>query len=171
MPKLHIAAAAAVVCSMLMFPARAPADELQDALESALSSGDTAKVLSIMKDHKEPAEQAEFSQWLKQKVDSGQAPDQFASLMILTSLRERNFDDALMYLSYYRALLLIDGLACSDSSSPGSIFEGTIFLFGRLVNDPRFTMDQKRDSVDRAMKLEEATLRCEKRIPRFAEPA
>jgi hypothetical protein len=164
MSKLH-AMVVAAVCATTLFSTPAPADDLRGALDLALSSRDTAKILSIMKDHKEPSDQPEIIRWLKDKVDTGQAPDQFASFLIVTSLREKNFDNALFYLSYYRTLIVVDGATCSDPSSPGSLLEGTIFLFGRLMKDQTFTVDQKNKAVDRAMKLEEATSAVRRRDP------
>jgi hypothetical protein len=165
MSKLHAAIVAAAICATVLFPSAAVADDLRDALDLALSSRDTPKILSIMKDHKAPSDQAELVRWLKDKVDSGQAPDQFASFLILTSFSEKNFDDVLFYLGYYRTLIVVDGATCADPSSPGSLLESTIFIFGRLLKDQKFTLDQKQGAVDRAIKLEQATSPTRRRDP------
>jgi hypothetical protein len=77
--------------------------------------------------------------------------------MVFQSFRERNLDDALMYLSYERAILLVDGSACSDATSAGHIVEGTIFLFAKLVASSGATEEQKRSAIDRALAMEDAT--------------
>jgi len=135
----------------------AAANELRNALDASLASGDPQQLVAIMRDHQNPADQVQIVRWLKDKVDTGQAPDKFAQVMVLQSLSEKNIPDAAMYLSYYRALVWIDSSICPDPSSGASLLEGTIFLFGRLSHAPSLTEDQKRSAVDRALKLEETT--------------
>lgn len=168
MPRSRVAAAA-IIGAMIAFPTPSSADELRDALDSALSSGDTNKIILLSRDHKGPAEQAEIGQWLKEKVDTGQAPDTFAQAMVFQALHNKDLPAALTYLTYYRALLLFDGAICTDPSSAGSLLEATIFLFGRLVNNPSLTVDQKRNAVDRALKMEQATASVRKKDPSLCE--
>jgi hypothetical protein len=107
------------------------ADTLRSSLDFSLVAGDMQGVIAIIRDHKDPADQAQIADWLKEKVDTGQAPDRLAMSMVLLSLT----DDAPMHLSYYRALIFIDSAICTDALSGGSLLEATIFLFGRLTTD------------------------------------
>jgi hypothetical protein len=146
---------AAILFALMASPAAA--DELRDALEAALASGDSQALAALMRDHTDPADQAEMARWFKDKVDTGQAPDRYAQAVVSGYVRAKNLSDALIYLNYYRALLAVDSATCPDPSSGGSLLEATIFLYGRLNDVPGLTADQKRSAVDRALKLEETT--------------
>lgn len=141
------------------------ANELRDSLDSSLMSGDMQQVVSVMRGHKDPADQAEIADWLKEKVDTGQAPDQFAMSMIVISLKNGKIDDALMYLSYYRSLIIIDSSICGNSSSGGSLLEATIFLFSKIGSDKSITLEQRRNAVGRAIAMEAATSSVRKKDP------
>ncbi len=118
-----------------------------------------------MVEHKDPADRAEIVQWLQEKVDTGKAPDSYAMEMAVASLRNDDRIKALTYLNYYRAIILVDGATCSDPTSVGSLLEGSIFLFGKLTADERITVDERRNSVDHALRLGGETSLLRKRDP------
>lgn len=159
--------AAVTVVVPLMSPAAA--DPLLDLLEASLNAGKIPELAAIVRDHAKVTDLPEIIDWLRRKVDSGQAPDNFARLMVAFALRNGDKDQALMYLSYYRALIIVDGSSCPDPSSPGSLLEQTIFLPGKLDSDKSISVERKRDAIDRALVLEQATSSTRKRDPSLCE--
>ncbi len=145
-----------------MPPSAAVADELRSALDASLAAEDLPQLVSIIRNHKDPGDQAEITDWLKEKVDTGQTPDSFVTVMTQLSLARKNVDDALLYFSYYNALISIDSGECSDPTSGGSLLEASMFL-GAWTQSPNITLEQKQAAVDHAIKLEAATSSARKR--------
>jgi len=135
------------------------AGQFQNSLETTLLFGDPIGLTKSIMSEKDPATQQSMIKWLADKIANGKALDRFAPAMIALSLQNHNFEDAWMYLSYYRALIIIDTATCSDPSAGGSQMEGTIFVFGRLQNTIRknLTDEQRGKALDRALKLEVST--------------
>ena len=130
------------------------ADELRNSLDASLSEGDNAKLMGIMNAQTDPASQLEIRDWIKEKVDSGEGPASFALTTAVADAKAKKIDDALEYLNYYRAILLVDSSICPDPSSGGAQIEATLFVFARFFNELGGTDDQKRAAISRAMKLE-----------------
>jgi len=148
-----------IVGALLASPASA--DPLHDLLAANLVPGKAEQFISIMRDH--PEDQEEITRWLKQRVDSGQAPDEFVQLLVPILARNKKINDALIYLNYFRSLIIIDGVICKDDEHQGTVLKATIFVYGRLIDDKIVTVEQKRDAAERAIKLENATSAIRKR--------
>jgi hypothetical protein len=156
-PSLTYFTGVALSAALLCAPARA--DALHDALAVSMASGDTQTFVAVVKAHDDPESLAAIFAWLKSAADSGQAPDSFVNFLVPFALRANDIPDALLYLSYYRALISLDSAICPDKSSGGSLLEGSIFLNARLLRDPAISAEQKTASVDRALALEAGTSR------------
>jgi len=154
----------AIIITTGLAASPAHADNVRTQLDAGLAGG-TDKLLGVLAQHAKPAEQAEVSAWIKEKVETGQAPDSFASAMILVAAESGNKADALMYLDYFRALVIIDSAACADATAGPTLLQGSIFLYGQMVNDKTLTQDQRQAAVDRAIALEAATAAARKPDP------
>jgi hypothetical protein len=148
--------AVAVTCGLAV-ALPAAAGPLRDQLDASLATLDTEQVLAVLTAHPDPVDGAEISGWVKEKVDTGAAPDRLAETMIMLSLKAKALDDALTYMSYYRALILIDSMACQDGASGAALLQGTSLVFGIIERDKAVTREQRIAAVDRAMTLEAAT--------------
>jgi hypothetical protein len=147
----------AVMAFALWSAPRAIADALSTQLDSAFAAQNMAQLAAISKAHPDPADQSAIVRSVRRHLDDGEAPDHLALPMAIVLLRKSNLDAALTYLAYYRELIILDGLVCPNQESPGSLLEGTIFLFGRLDHDTSITLDRKERAVDRALALEAST--------------
>ena len=85
--------------------------------------------------------------------------------MILVAMAQGNKVDALMYLDYFRALVIVDSAACADGTAGPTLLQGSIFLYGQMVNDKTLTQEQRQAAVDRAIALEAATANARKPDP------
>ena len=156
--------AASLLLATALAASPAHADSLRDQLDAGLAGG-TDKLLAVLAQHAKPAEQAELSAWIKDKVEAGQTPDSFASSMILVAMAQGNKEDALMYLDYFRALVVIDSAVCADATAGATLLQGSIFLYGQMVNDKTLTQEQRQAAADRAIALEAATANVRKPDP------
>ena len=145
------------------------AKDLRPQVDSAIVNDDPQKLNLIFLSHKEAQDRTEVFEQTQDKIRVGAAPDGFANSMVLMSLLLGRKEDALAYLDYYRALVALDTAACPDPSAGGSLLEGTMFLFGRLTNDPTVTAEQKKAAVDQAMVLEEQTSSRRKIDPKLCQ--
>jgi hypothetical protein len=143
----------------------AAAASLRDQLDANLATLDTEQVLAMLTAHPDPGDSAEISGWVKEKVDTGAAPDRLAETMIMLSLKAKALDETLTYMSYYRALILIDSMACRDGASGFSLLQGTSLVFGIIERDKSITREQRIAAVDRAMTLEAATAEVRRQDP------
>lgn len=143
----------ALALTTLLFALPARAETVSEQLDAALASGDSARLVAAIRAHKD-TDRAETTGWIKRKVDAGETPDRFAMIMVATSVHDHNMDDALMYLSYYRAVLLIDAAVCADRTSGRTLAQSSVVTFSRLTSDPSVTPEQKRQAVERALRLE-----------------
>lgn len=151
----HLGALALACALLTTLPVRA--ETLSELLNATLASGDMTKLIAALRAHKDTADRAELTGWIRQKVDAGLVPDRFAMILVATSVHDRNMDDALMYLSYYRAVVMIDSGVCQDRTSGRTLAQASVVTFSRLTSDPGVTAEQKRQAVERALRLEAAT--------------
>lgn len=148
----------------------AVADGQNDSLDSDLSTGNIQHIALLLQNHPEPADQAKIFARIKEKVDTGQALDSVAVMMI--GVPQQDKDDALMYLNYYRALLFLDGATCPDPSRGSGLMmltgllEGMFAkLNGKELNGKDTPIEPKQNAINRALKLEEATSSVRKKDP------
>lgn len=135
------------------------ADQFENSLETTLLSGDSTSLTKSIMSEKDPATQQRMIEWLAGKIANGEAADRFAPAMIVLSLRNQNDEDAWMYLSYYRVLLLIDTATCSDETAGWHQLEVSMVLFGSLQDSIRknLTDEERGKALERALKLEVST--------------
>jgi hypothetical protein len=147
----------------------AVADDFTDSLNSRLAAApNVAQGLNeILKDAKSPEDRERIAEWLRGKVEAGEGPYSFPLALASLAIANHNPGDALMYFNYVRATIVVDSSTCPDQSSGGSRFEATIFLLGGLIYKltSDMTPEQKAETIDRALELENRTFQKRKVDP------
>ena len=146
-----------VAIFLMLLSSSANADNLLASLDAALASGDVQNMVAILTSHPDKASQMEAGQWLKDKIDHGQASDSFSIALSPILASQGDVEGALTYLDYFAAVSFIDIDTCPDASFRGAHAEGVIFISALLRRKLNVDPAQARNSVKKAMALEAAT--------------
>jgi hypothetical protein len=130
-------------------------EHLPDALGAFLSgSGNTAH------------NQEQVLRWLTAKVEAGEGTAGLAALLSKLHRDTGRQADAVFYLTYARALVLIDGRSCADRTAPSDKLRNLVTFYGDLDSVFRSLPSSSQTAIiNRAARLEAATWPMRRRSP------
>jgi hypothetical protein len=114
-----------------------------------------------------PAQKLErVRRWLTAKVDAGEGTAGLAAVLAKLHRDAGRPSEAVFYLTYARALVLIDGRSCVDRTAPSDKLRNLVTYYSDLDGAFRALPGAGRSAVvDRAVALEAATWQARRRSP------
>lgn len=130
-------------------------EDLPDAFSAFLSGpGDSAQKLETVR------------RWLSAKVDAGEGTAGLAAVLAKLHRDASRPPEAVFYLTYARALVLVDGRSCADRTAPSDKLRDLVTYYSDLDGAFRALPGAERSAVvNRALASEAATWPARRRSP------